>query len=112
MVGRELVDRLRRDYAEILAEHRKNSGKYYFLEAEFNSLGYRYFGEERYDQAIAVFGANVDMHPDSWNAYDSLAEAYMRNGQTKRAIRNYETSIKLNPDNDNGKSMLKEIQGS
>ncbi len=97
--------------AGIVADHGQDSPKYYFLEAEFNSLGYRYVVDERYDLAIAVFKATVDMFPDSWNAYDSLGEAFMKDGQKESAIRNYETSMELNPENENGRTMLAEIRG-
>jgi tetratricopeptide (TPR) repeat protein len=95
--------------AAIMAEHGKESGKYYFLEAEFNGLGYRYLGDEKYEEAIAVFAMNVDAYPESWNVYDSLGEAYMKSGQYGLAVRSYEESMKLNPDNENGKRMLEEI---
>jgi glyoxylase-like metal-dependent hydrolase (beta-lactamase superfamily II) len=94
---------------EIMAEHEREPGKYYFLEVEFNRLGYRYLGEERYDEAMAVFKVNVDMHPESWNVYDSLGEALMKSGQHDLAIANYNKSIELNPENENGKRMLEEI---
>jgi glyoxylase-like metal-dependent hydrolase (beta-lactamase superfamily II) len=95
--------------AEIKAARAKGGDKYYFLEAEFNQLGYRYLGEEKYEEAIAVFAMNVDMYPESWNVYDSLGEAYMKSGQHDLAVLNYEKSLELNPDNENGKRMLEEI---
>lgn len=42
-----------------------------------NSLGYRLMQIKRYDQAVMVLGWNVRDYPNSANAYDSLAEAYM-----------------------------------
>ncbi len=95
--------------AAIKAEHGKLPAKYYFLEAELNRLGYRYLGDERYEEAIAVFAINLDVYPESWNVHDSLGEAYMKSGQYRLAVRSYEESMKLNPDNENGKRMLGEI---
>jgi len=95
--------------AELTAARAKGSDKYYFLEVEFNQLGYRYLGEEKYEEAIAVFAMNVDMYPESWNVYDSLGEAYMKSGQHDLAVLNYEKSLELNPENENGKRMLDEI---
>jgi glyoxylase-like metal-dependent hydrolase (beta-lactamase superfamily II) len=94
---------------ELAAARAAGSDKYYFLEGEFNRLGYRYLGEEKYDEAIAVFGMNVDMYPESWNVYDSLGEAYMKSGKHDLAVRNYEKSLELNPENENGQRMLDEI---
>jgi glyoxylase-like metal-dependent hydrolase (beta-lactamase superfamily II) len=98
--------------AEFMAEHRKEPGKYYFLEGEINRLGYRYLGEERYDEAMAVFEVNVGMYPESWNVYDSLGEALKKIKQYDLAVANYNRSIELNPENENGKRMLEEISAS
>lgn len=49
------------------------------------------------------------IHPDSWNAYDSLAEAYMKKGDKKSAIENYKKSLQLNPDNADGKTILEKL---
>ena len=75
-------------------------------EHRMNSLGYILLHSNRFDQAIEVFKANVRLHPDSWNAYDSLGEAYMRRGEVELAIVNYERSVELNPANDSGRAML------
>jgi tetratricopeptide (TPR) repeat protein len=95
--------------AEIRANRERGSNDYYFLEHEFNQLGYRYLNEEKYDEAIAVFELNVEMYPESWNVYDSLGEAYMKSGQYDLAVNNYDRSIELNPENENGKRMLEEM---
>jgi tetratricopeptide (TPR) repeat protein len=63
-----------------------------------------------YKTAIEIFRMNVESFPDSWNAYDSLGEAYLSKGDKEKAIVNYKKSIELNPDNENGKKILKEIQ--
>lgn len=95
---RELADRSDRDV--------------YFDEAELNQLGYRLLGEQRYSEAIAVLELNVEAHPDSWNAYDSLGEACMGAGDRERAIELYRRSLELNPDNSNGEAMLERLGAS
>jgi len=75
-------------------------------EGDMNNLGYKYLGEERYDEALMVFKLNVDAFPQSWNVYDSYGEALMKSGDTEAAITNYRKSVEMNPDNDNGKQML------
>ena len=59
--------------------------------------------------AILVFRKNVELHPDSWNAYDSLGEAYMKNGDKELAVKNYRKSVELNPANENGLVALKKL---
>jgi len=52
---------------------------------------------------------SVSEHPESWNVYDSLGEAYMKQGEKELAIENYQKSLELNPNNENGKDMLKKL---
>ena len=81
-----------------------------FQEGLLNSLGYSLMAQERFEEAISMFALNVQEYPDSFNPYDSLAEAYMRHGDVERAIDNYERSVQLNPDNSNGARMLSELR--
>lgn len=89
---------------------RDSRNKLYFEEREFNALGYRLMGEGRLDDAVAVFRFNVELYPSSGNVYDSLAEAYLNKGEIKMAIRNYETSLKLDPRNKNAEEKLRELR--
>ena len=57
-----------------------------------------------------MFKLNVGLHPDSGNAYDSLAEAYMRSGQKDLAIENYNKSLEKNPKNEHARDKLKELE--
>jgi tetratricopeptide (TPR) repeat protein len=79
-------------------------------ESSVNSIGYRLLGRKQYADAIRIFRLNVENHPDSWNAYDSLGEAYMNEGENALAIQNYERSLQLNPQNSNGAAMLKKLR--
>lgn len=81
-----------------------------------NRLGYEFMpgqnGAGQPDVALTLFRLNVELHPDAWNVYDSLAEAYMVKGDRKQAIENYQRSLKLNPQNQNAADKLKELQAS
>ena len=59
-------------------------------------LGYELMGEKKLDLAVEVFRLNVEAYPDSFNAFDSLAEAYVNCGDRELA---YEKSLELNPKN-------------
>ena len=52
----------------------------------------------------------MELLPQDSNAYDSLGEAFMKRGDTEKAIANYERSLELNPGNDNAVQMLKELR--
>lgn len=82
---------------------------YNFDEDELNALGYRLLRARKFNEAIRVFQLNVESFPRSSNAYDSLAEGYMRAGDKARAIVNYERAIQLNPKNANSRVMLQKL---
>ncbi|AYL94608.1 alpha/beta hydrolase-fold protein [Mucilaginibacter celer] len=79
-------------------------------EEYLNNCGYYQLRLKHIDNAIGIFEENVKQHLDSFNAYDSLGEAYMNAGNKTLAIKNYEKSIRLNPNNDGGKQMLKKLK--
>jgi iron(II)-dependent oxidoreductase len=85
-------------------------GTYYFSEFEFNEMGYRLLGKEKIAEAVEVFKLNVEAFPDSPNAYDSLGEAYMTQGNREQAILNYKKSIELNPGNQGGRDALEKLE--
>ena len=67
-------------------------------------------GKERINDAIAIFKLNVAAFPEASNPYDSRGEGYMKNGDKELAIKNYEKSLELNPDNTNAVEMLKKME--
>jgi CubicO group peptidase (beta-lactamase class C family) len=87
---------------------RKNSFHIGFL--EMNELGYDLLAKSDSRTAIAVFRVNTDTYPKSGDAWDSLAEAEYKAGDKSDALRDYDLSVKLNPDNENGKTMINKIR--
>jgi len=80
-----------------------------FGEAEMNQLGYRYLQEGKIKESIRLFTLNVVSYPDSWNVYDSLGEALLKDGNGSQAEKNYSKSLKLNPENENALQVLKSL---
>ena len=80
------------------------------IEANINTNGYHLLQANKVKEAIEVFKLNVALFPDAWNTYDSLGEAYAVEGNKKQAIKNYEKSIALNPDNEIGKKALVKLR--
>jgi len=66
-------------------------------ETEVNQYGYLLLGQGKVDEAIAVFAKNVADHPQSWNVFDSLAEAYAAKGDKGKAIANYAKARTMAP---------------
>lgn len=81
-----------------------------FDEETMNQQGYAYLNDGRVENAVILFSLNVDSYPDSWNAYDSLGEAYMKNGQNETAVENYKKSLAINPGNNNAVRMLHKLE--
>jgi tetratricopeptide (TPR) repeat protein len=79
-------------------------------ESTLNFIGYLLLNHGHVEDAIAVFARNVEAYPKGFNTYDSLGEAYMRNGQKELAITNYKKSLELEPRNTNAVAALKKLQ--
>ncbi|MEZ4686118.1 MAG: tetratricopeptide repeat protein [Bacteroidia bacterium] len=75
-------------------------------------LGYWYLNEGKTAYARLVFEINLMANPESWNAYDSLAEIYFQQGDSTKAIQYYQQSLKRNPNNTNGRKMLMRLTGN
>lgn len=82
---------------------------YSYSEGELNQLGYDLLRSDKVDEAIAIFELNVQEYPQSWNVYDSYAEALMVKGEKEGAIDNYKRSMELNPNNKQGIEQLKKL---
>ena len=95
-------------YHEMKAELRRTKD-YSISEADINNLGYQLLKENLVKEAIEIFKLNVAEYPKSWNAYDSLGEAYLMDGQKELAIENYKKSLGLNPNNTYAKKILEDL---
>lgn len=103
---------LERGYAqELMAanEDRRSLVKYWHSEDDLNEWGYSLLRQNEAQKALEVFKLNVMLHPESANAFDSLAEGYLKIGNTELAVQNYKKSLELNPKNENAKKVLKQI---
>ncbi len=79
-------------------------------ENNLNRLGYRFLNNEQTKLAQDIFRVNLMLYPNSSNVYDSYAEACMKIGDIDLAIENYQKSLNLDPQNNNAKEMIKELQ--
>ena len=107
MIEKEGVESAVEFYMEKINE---NPDEKYFTEASVNELGYKYLYEGRINESIELFKLNVAGYPKSSNVYDSLGEAYMGKGEKVLAIKNYEKSLELNPENQNAVIKLEELR--
>jgi len=78
-------------------------------ENEMNQIGYQLMAADQVEEALQVFKLNMEAFPDSFNVYDSYAEALMNLDRNDEAIKYYKKSIEMNPGNQNGIDMLKKL---
>jgi cytochrome c-type biogenesis protein CcmH/NrfG len=60
--------------------------------------------------AVAILEFNAATFPESANAWDSLGEATLADGQLDRAAEHYRRSLELDPDNDSARQVLERIE--
>ena len=79
------------------------------FEGTLNSVGYDFLQGKDLRRAIEIFQMNAEKHPNAFNTYDSLGEAFMIYGDTALAIANYKKSLALNPNNGNAAQIIERI---
>lgn len=97
------------EFYKTFKKKNKNKDKLLFSERTMTNLGYSYLGKNDLITAIKIFQLNAAEHPNSFNVYDCLGEAYLANGEKEKAIENYKKSIEINPKNENGIKILKTL---
>jgi hypothetical protein len=68
-------------------------------EQPINLVGYQFLGQREFDQAIAVFRYNLELHPASANAHDSLGEGLETSGKLAEARDAYARAVELGQKN-------------
>ena len=68
-------------------------------EGNLNSLGYRLMRKKEYDNAVTVLKMNATLFPESANVYDSLADAYLAQGDSLQTYNNFIKTLEYNESN-------------
>lgn len=103
------------DHAAVIFHMNKSDTMGFYLnESEMNNLGYDLFYMSdmpgHREMALEVFKLGTFIFPNSFNTYDSYGQLLRDVGKTQDAIAMYKKSIQLNPDNEDGKRILKQIE--
>ncbi len=85
--------------------------EYQFSDGQLNRLGYAFLQREQIDAAIEVFEFNLDLFPEVANCYDSLGEAYLKKGDTGRALENYRRALELDPSIETARAAVERLTG-
>lgn len=89
---------------------KQDSTSVFIEESELNELGYEKIRKKEFQDAIEVFKINVALYPESDNVYDSLADAFLRSGDSLNAYFNYKKSLELNTGNKRAKKYLEDYK--
>ncbi|MCP9234832.1 hypothetical protein [Lewinella sp. JB7] len=95
MLGEHGLEATKQWYAGL---KRDNPEGYVFREMQMNNLGYQLMAEGKKEEAIYVLDLNCKNYPDSFNTYDSLADAYSNAGDDYHAKQNFEMALQKNPE--------------
>jgi len=82
--------------------------EYDVSEEKINSFGYELSEAGKMEEALKILKYNTELYPKGFNTFDSYGEILLQNGETKKALRAYQKSLALNPDNANAKKILQE----
>ncbi len=87
---------------------KEDTACYYISQFQFNQLGYKAMNN---DPAIAeiMFRFNVELFPNSDNAYDSYGDALQKTGKREEAIAAYKRAVQLNPQNNMSQRSLAQL---
>jgi tetratricopeptide (TPR) repeat protein len=91
------------------AIQKKDSLNPVIRERQLNRLGYAHLNQKEDAIAIEVFKINTILYPRSSNTFDSLADAFLKKGDTINAIDNLKKALGINPENRRSESTLKKI---
>lgn len=81
-------------------------------ELELNDWGYRLLSTGRAREALQVFRLVADRYPNSANAHDSLAQAWLVNGDDTAAVIHYRRAFELDPLNTDAARHIAELTGA
>lgn len=96
---------------EIAKAMKQKDAGFNLPEDDVNDLGFILMEDARNKEALEVFKYNLDVHPKSDNAYDSIGQAYAALGEKELAIQNFKKSIELNSKNTWSAERIKKLEG-
>lgn len=102
-----------KDYYGLETLYKKEIAKHSDLEVpegKLNYIGLQLSYHKNIDAAIRVYEFALYLYPKSGNLYDSLAETYILKGDTQNAISSFKKLLQLDPENENAKKRLKQLE--
>jgi tetratricopeptide (TPR) repeat protein len=92
--------------AEVYAEMKKEKPDFKIEDTPMYIWATDLKDEGHLPEATDVLKLELQLYPDSSDAYDSLGDAYQKSGQNQLAIENYKKALEKNPENSDAKEKL------
>jgi len=113
LYGMSLVKEGADHAAAVFNANKADTLAYYLNEGEMNDLGYDLYYMSNMpghcELALEVFKLATFIFPGSFNTYDSYGQLLKESGKKEDAILMYKKSIELNPGNEDGKRILRQL---
>ena len=97
---------------EIYAAMRKENGEFKADEFNLNSWARLLVEGSHFRESIELEKFTLQLYPESSDSYDILGEAYRKSGEKRLAVESYQKSLGKNPDDQEAKDRLQELQGN
>lgn len=97
------------DIVGFIREEDIDQSDYDLSEGGINAFGYELMAQQRYEEALQVFELNTELYPEGFNTYDSYGEGLLGVGRRAEAIKAYEKSLLLNPNNTHAEEVLAKL---
>jgi CubicO group peptidase (beta-lactamase class C family) len=108
--GRTLIAQGAESAAVRLNEFKADTENYTLVEREFNNMAWDMMMNGYKTQALEAFKINTFLFPASDHIYGSYGEGLLEIGKKEEAIIMFNKALKINPNNDDAKKMLKKIE--
>ncbi|MHC8950449.1 tetratricopeptide repeat protein [Sphingobacterium hungaricum] len=89
---------------------KQQAADYSVDEADINNFGYQLMNNKKLEEALKIFKLNTELYPKGYNTFDSYGECLLILGKKDEAKKAYEKSLVLNPENNNAKKVLQELE--
>lgn len=104
----ETIEKYGIDKAKVFFSKKKKSEQ--LLEFLMRDKGFEYLDNNKPETAIYIFEMNAFVYPKSAKALQGLGEGYMETGKKELALKYFNESLKINPDNQFVKAMVKRLE--
>jgi tetratricopeptide (TPR) repeat protein len=99
-----------RDLERLVNTLKGNNPDFEPQEWKLNNLGLQLLFNGKVQEGVNILNLNTILYPNSANGFDSLAEGYLVQGNTELAKKNFNLSLKLDPQNQNAIEKLRGLE--